>query len=851
MEKRKAEPGSITQWISTCQCDELKPDWQDDSVAEQILLCTVCNKRIAAAGRVGSLTQWVFRSDLCACKTPSPSGFSPHSSTRSVQPSASSQDNSNNVYTNDISLEVDSIYVDPEKFPSDRYLALSEVGRGASGIVYRAIDKMLQKEIAIKCLNSVAANELMAFQKEAQATSRLNHPNIVKVFDFGATSIGAPYMVMEFANGISLKRLIENHGPLSEEEALPLTLNIVRALEHAHSKGIFHRDIKSSNVMVSESTDATEQLNVRLIDFGVAALKGVESPVGNKTILVGTPPYMSPEQLGGKPFDARSEVYSVGCLFYEILTGNPPFLGSTALETLNMHANQRVKRLSEVLPDGSFSDDVEQIVQRCLAKRPDQRFQSMRELAAQLESVSNDSATLFTLEPEGADTGGGVKAEAGMKVSTVAALVTGIAVLCIGAGSILFSRLAPFSNREAAPVKLPTNTANQSLMERSPMDWASSESTEEEFFFRTDRAGITFGNDKSLDELANRKSVKYLRLSRCRITEEGAVKLLPLKLTSLIIDNTTCDAGALSTIGRLTTINDLAVIHCKWFTGQAFRQFENLPLTDLRLEDCDLRDSSMDFLNKQKNLQRLFIVKNSQFTGSNLTELAGCPKLSRLHLCDLPALSDQCFFQIATLPSINILEFENSIFMPGNPRDDIEAALGGAKAKPYDVQAFEKIASMKRVSVLALDSDRLEDKHFDALVKMHSLQNLSLVGRQFIKPTNIEKLSKIPTLQIFKVIGPCLESGGIKQICAMRNIRRLVLCDCELSNKSMMEFPRSSVGHLIIDGENTITGVGLDYIARMPNLLLLRLPTDSYINPTDWKRFRAKNPRCQILRTKE
>ncbi len=845
MEKRIAGPGSITQWISTCQCDELKFDSQTEEAGEQVLLCTVCNKRVQA-GRVGSLTQWVFRSDLCACEKPNPVATRKPPS----EPVQISTQDTTRTYEDGFILSQaqadESLSIDAESFPADRYRALSEIGRGASGIVYRAVDRMLQKEIAIKCLKSVTANELMSFQKEAQATSRLNHPNIVKIFDFGASQGGAPYMVMEFVKGISLKRLIEEQGPLAEQDALPLFLDLARALEHAHGKGVFHRDIKSSNVIVSQSKEDVGKQNVRLIDFGVAALKGVESPKGRKTVLVGTPPYMSPEQLEGAPFDARAEIYSLGCLFYEILSGSPPFLGDTALETMNMHTHKKVVPLSEARPDSQFSEEIEGVVLRCLAKQPADRFQSMAELASQLESVLANSYNIFpSHEPEVADTADSAKTNRVPSVSTFAALVFGMGALCLGVGTMLFNRLAPFRTREPAPVKL-MRAGDKGLMVQKALDWAPATIEKEVYFSRGDRTELTYGTDASMDRLANRAEIKNLRLVRCKIGGPGGAKLATLKLNTLEIDNTTFDTAALIELGKIGTLKELVVLHSKWFTGMAFQYFQNPSLEEVRVDSCDLQDSSVRFLSNHNNLKKLSIIRCPHFTGSGMADLQGCPKLTTLQLIELRSLSDQSFYPISRISSIDNFALKDSYFIPGRTSDDIKAALGGPEVKPYDLEAFKQLTSAKHMIVLCIDADRLEDAHFDALAKMQSLNNLALVGRKFIKPQNVAKLGKIPTLGILKIIGPCLESGGIKEIAAMPHIQRLVLCDCELTDRSLSEFTKSNVHHLMIDGENTISGVGLDYIAKMPMLNLLRLPRTSYLTPADLKRFRAKKPNCLI-----
>lgn len=834
MVRRTAGPGSITQWISTCQCDELKFEPQDDAAKEQIMLCSACNKRISS-GRVGSLTQWVFRSDLCACEQPHPVAASRR--TANAQCEEVSGENSNEFSDEFFADQVDeTMSVDGNSFPLDRYLALSEIGKGVSGVVYRAIDRVLQKQVAIKCLRSVTGSELMSFQKEAQATSRLNHTNIVKIFDFGASTGGAPYMVMEFVSGISLKQLIDEGGPLSEREALPLFLSLADALAHAHSKGIFHRDIKSSNVLISQ--DEFGAKSVRLIDFGVASLKGLESPFEKNTVLVGTPLYMAPDQVAGKSYDARSEVYSLGCLFYEVLTGVTPFIGESALETLNMHANRVVVPLFQARPDCQFSDDIEGLVLRCLAKQPDRRFQSMEELTTAIEAALANAPTIAVIENSARSSTSEIEASESKK-SKVTIVMIGVGSLCFLAASLFLSRLAP-------PGEVPKAVAlhTKTQLPRTMTEWTPPEGREKQSI-RSGRLSIVTGNDKSLERLTKRSDFFELELSKCQVTEKG-VACIPRKLAGLFLHKTTFDTSGLIALGDLKSLRILHIANCKWFAGEDLKVFENCPLKELVIADCNILDEPLVHLKNQSNLETLTIVNSLPFTGAGLAHLSGCTKLKHLRVSELPDFSDKSFAHIAKLSSLNSLVLVSYLYQPGRAEDELAAALGGPTAKPYDLESFEKITSIKNLGLLSLDSDRLEMKHFDLLSNMVSLKHLCLVGRKLIAPECLAKLAKLRTLSRIEFLGPCIERGGIKQICAMPGVKTVELFNCELTNLSLAAFPKSAVTELRIEGENNISAVGLEYLAKMPRLTKLRLPKDSRLTPLDLKQFYLKKPDCRV-----
>jgi serine/threonine protein kinase len=283
--------------------------------------------------------------------------------------------------------------LDGESFPLDRYKPLNEIGRGASGVVYLCRDRLLGKKVAVKCLHSINATQLVDFQNEARATSQLKHPGVVGVLDFGSTRGGAPFMVLEYVNGISLGQYIEQNGPLNVLACAKIFNEVGAALSHAHEKGIFHRDLKSSNIVLFD--DGSIFPAARLIDFGVAGVKHVnqEPTIVQGRTLVGTPLYMPPDQANGLPYTAQSEVYALGCVLFEALTGKPPFEGVTALETIAMHARTPAPSLAERRPDLSFTDEIENVVADCLAKDPQSRFASMAQFSSAIAQTVDRKET--------------------------------------------------------------------------------------------------------------------------------------------------------------------------------------------------------------------------------------------------------------------------------------------------------------------------------------------------------------------------------------------------------------------------------------------------------------------------
>jgi serine/threonine-protein kinase len=279
---------------------------------------------------------------------------------------------------------------------SGRYRVLSALGTGGMGRVYLAEHVAIQKRVALKVLHpqySQKRDIVERFQQEAISASRIKHPGVLDVFDFGELPDGSAYIAMELLEGRDLGETLEKFGPLRPELALEVLLQVCRALDAAHAAGVVHRDLKPDNVFLHGTGDGHPI--VKIVDFGIARLResdestpeseGTQRRRLTKTgMIFGTPEYMAPEQAQGKEADARSDIYSTGVILFELLTGAVPFTGKSFLEVLNRHVLFAVPRLAEVAPELVVSPELEDVMRRALAKNPAERFASMRELAEAL-----------------------------------------------------------------------------------------------------------------------------------------------------------------------------------------------------------------------------------------------------------------------------------------------------------------------------------------------------------------------------------------------------------------------------------------------------------------------------------
>lgn len=272
------------------------------------------------------------------------------------------------------------------------YLVLDFLGEGGMGVVYKVEHTQLNKILALKIIKTSQLSDSVwqRFRNEAQAIARLDHRNIVKIYDMNQTENGRPYYTMDFLTGVSLADYLKEHKILPLPQALHIFRQVSSGLAYAHSRGIIHRDIKPANIMLL-TDPKNQQFQVKIVDFGIAKLvdddghtiQGLTRP-GE---VFGSPLYMSPEQCEGRRLDARSDMYSLAVTLFKSLTGNTPFRGRTAIETTMMHQSTAPPLLNSVAADLQYPEKLERIIDKMLSKRPEQRYQSLAEVENELQKL--------------------------------------------------------------------------------------------------------------------------------------------------------------------------------------------------------------------------------------------------------------------------------------------------------------------------------------------------------------------------------------------------------------------------------------------------------------------------------
>lgn len=296
-------------------------------------------------------------------------------------------------------LEDDEMVLRVEKDPflgkklAGRYEIVSVLGRGGMGVVYKARQADMDRYVAIKTLHIskiVDSKVIQNFRSEAQAVSRVRHPNTVMLYDFGVSEEGVPFLVMDMLNGVSFRQVVKDHSPLLNLGRVNNVFQqVCAALSAAHDVGIIHKDLKPENIMLCQRPGQTDWVYV--LDFGIAGM--MEGPDQANREIVGSPPYMSPEQCSMQAaIDHRSDIYSLGVCLFEALSGKFPFQARTAMEMIDCHLHQKPRLLKDMDSRFGTYESLGQLVLKAMDKKPEKRHQTIADFASDLEeSIKKDS----------------------------------------------------------------------------------------------------------------------------------------------------------------------------------------------------------------------------------------------------------------------------------------------------------------------------------------------------------------------------------------------------------------------------------------------------------------------------
>lgn len=688
----------------------------------------------------------------------------------------------------------------------DRYRIIKCLGTGATGAVFHAIDSTLQRDVAIKVLHQGFAQANVArFQREAQAASRLKHPNVVSVLDFGVHKNSRPYLVMEHLDGIDLQSLLKKER-LTPERVCRLFIQLCGALAHANSKDVVHRDIKPSNIIV-QNYDGEEQ--VKIVDFGLARLSDKELSLTAPGVTLGTPYYLSPEVISGQAADARSDIYSIGCVLFECLSGHPPFQGDNINATLMMHTSEEAPSLQ----DHNVPPGLQQIVSKALEKNPDDRFQTSDQLQSALADELNTLCKPETMEisktlkpTTGSFNYGNIfHSKSLIKIDSqpqktkylTAKFCTVIAIAAL-AVTLVVPRL----------LSRPESTNNsQADHGRSEQPELTSKSVDNQKMGTLDDSL----GDQVKDVFDNSDT---LRISS-RFSDDSLISdLHGSKITKIFINDRTITPKLMDEIVSLKNLQTLKFTGVKGLSKDMLSGLEQLPyLSTLYLSDSNLDDSSIQILAKCEKLDALSLDGNRRITGSGLRFLGDNNMLQRIYIGQTGVtktrLKEFLSHSPANLKNIKIsrLKLSDSDIRSLNLRK-IQTLDIGYNPITNDTVKYLRTACPNLHHLVVTGCSELTDGCLAALPE--GLETVSLTGTGVGTLAGISKTKSLKEVYLDR----CSKIGDIAMAeLGQMNLAKVSLKDTNVTDHSL----KSLVAHRDINQKMTIN------LQRCPNVSKLEV----------------------------
>jgi serine/threonine protein kinase len=642
-------------------------------------------------------------------------------------------------------------------FSHEQYMVLEELGRGGMGIVYRARDRKLMRDVAIKVIAwNLSDDEVIRFHKEAKALALLQHPNILGVQHFGHSDDDSLFLVMELLTGRSLSELLEaeKHPPF--EDALDIFMQICDGLSHAHGKGILHRDIKPSNVFVARY--AAGEFKVTITDFGLAKLLTEDQHQTKTNISMGSPPYMSPEQCAGKPVDQRSDIYGLGCLMFEVLTGTRPFQAETIPALMMQHLKEEPPTLHQRAQDRNYPPEMERIIEKCLAKNPAERYAKAKDLKADLK-VLRDS--IVNVSFDSGDSG--VYSPSKSFLRTGAFIITGFQnlarpsqekkfMLIIGMTVAIVGVLGALALYKMKPAKFEINYTP------STPTWAMNGTETSQ--------NMTVSSD--VDDEDNLFKMK----STATVNEPGRVRENTIWIP--VEENATASLESIA--NKTNTAMKLmgAEMAPNWLdlsgsdvSDEDLKIIEELPIRGLKLNNTKITDAGLATVGKISSMVELYL-DGTKITDAGIQQLGNCRKLEMLTLSNT-AISDAIHKPLNACGKLAYLRLDNCKNYHGSKLnllhdnyDLFHLSLRGSGLKK------ENLNRLKDVELPNLDLSNLnltdEDCVLIASVRIPKLESLSINRNPEITDKGLRALAKIKHLVTLSING-CdkVTANGIEQ----------------------------------------------------------------------------------------
>lgn len=479
---------------------------------------------------------------------------------------------------------------------ADRYEIGAEIGTGGMGTVYKAYDIKLKRNLAIKVLHpdNVSDQHMIRLHREAQTICQLIHPNVVNIYDFMLHE-NEPVMVMEYVEGSSLFSIVSETGPLNLKRAVKVFRQICDAMEYAHQHGILHRDLTPNNILVKGIN--TRRPEVKVVDFGVAKISTFDRKTITKSgFIVGTASVISPEQATGDETDARSDIYSMGCLMFFCMTGRYPFLGKTFLEIATKQVKEEAPELCEANSEIDYPEELEDLVARCLSKDPGSRFQSMAELNEALDGLEDliavNKTLILKLEEEPVEQ----KPTGELLVLTV--------VLVVLTSLAAFTWWMFAQDKTGEYVGVSHSERWPKVREINDQQWLVLEGNLERDDF---------------ERINDYPTIKRLRLKGTRFDEDFLEIVKDHDLEILDLRSTEISEKALETIAGMKGLRSLILGSCPFVNDRGMIHVNRMPrLVVLDLENTQVTDDGIAKLTNLKALELIYLPGSRRITDRSM-----------------------------------------------------------------------------------------------------------------------------------------------------------------------------------------------------------------------------------------
>ncbi len=672
------------------------------------------------------------------------------------------------------------------------------------GVIYKAHHAILKKDVAIKILHQVNEVTVQRFQREAQAVFNLHHENVVAVHEFGVTDEGQPFMVMEFIEGKTLSKVIDERGALPLDLCVNIFKQVCSGISHAHSRGVLHRDLKPSNIMLTAPDSWTPQ--VRIVDFGIAKVMDLDeddTSTGKLTRtgdFVGSPLYMSPEQCLGKNIDLRSDIYSIGCIMFEALTGHAPFSGGTQMEIMLRQMNDKAPTLKESSGGNAYPAWIERLVARALAKDPNLRFQSIDEMKKAIED-----RVVADVKPASGD--GSAK-----KVGTPVIVGGALALLAVAAAAVFYST----SKTQKTVEKMPS----QLLAEQFPNLKINKDDKQPYNDVTNDPSVLA---PPSHDDILARSVADRMQTEiSCQNQHVSDSALYGLKdrvdIKSLMLENSNISDKALQ-YARHLPLAKLGLASNRKITDKVLAYINPSTLEELHLSKTGFKSPGIAALAKFKNL-RILTLASDKIDEKDLAGLASCSSLIDLDLANNGLIGDAACVVISHLPKLRTLN------------------LDGTRV---DGRGLTALNTLKELSVLSLNGTNVDDA---GLASIQSLPLTALeIQRTAITNGAIKTIAAMKTLRELGLQGVPLSLQSVRLIAALP-LNKLILYKCNIDDEKLEILSHcTTLRELHLSGNNLVTVAGLQLLSKLPlqelNLRRMYITNQDLAVFYGWKNLRT------------